>query len=168
MSMHDGWALRLQIAHRINRSGLCCWFLFCGPRQTAHRYGFILGLLVSSSDFEDVPDNDGVAFIFGGGGLNLLLTALLFRVDFLLGVLISGKSDESESTELLPESVSELDSLPSLLLSLSLLESSSSLLLPLLLLPSLSEAISARRLRYRSERRISCNWNGFSSAVLIG
>lgn len=105
-------------------------------------------MLVSSSDFEDVPDNDGVAYVFGGGGLNLLLVTLLLIVDFLLGVLIKGKSDESESTELLPESESELDSLPSSLSSVSVLESSSSLLLLLLLLPSLSDAISASRLRY--------------------
>lgn len=31
MSMQDGWALRLHIEQRINRSGLCCWFRFCGP-----------------------------------------------------------------------------------------------------------------------------------------
>lgn len=62
--------------------------------QTAHRYGFILGLLVSSSDLENVPDNEGVIFIFGGGGLNLLLVAELFTVDFLPGVLISGRSDD--------------------------------------------------------------------------
>lgn len=154
----------------MKRSGLCCWFLFCGPRQTAHRYGFRLHLF-DSSDFTDGLDVGGGTLVFGGGGLNLLLlglalTPVLAAGGFLVGVLISGASESSESAKLLSESDPDPDSLPSLSL-LSLFESSSSLLLSLLLL-SPSEATSANSLRYRSELRISRSWYGLSSAVLIG
>lgn len=90
----------------------------------------------------------GGKLVFGAGGLNLLLLGLapgLVVGGFLLGVLISGTSESSESVEQLAESESEPDSLPSLS---SLLESSSSsLLLSSLLLLSLSEATSASSLR---------------------